>query len=366
MALLCGGSCAQYSGDQGFLGLLGGISSPGSSPIESITQVPTTIITGSPTNVAISPVDLSRSFVLCSQTAGSSQPDNIVTCQLSATNQVTIETFDPNNQNIALSVVQFASGASVQRGSTTLAAGDSLVDVPILAVNTAQTFVLVTNRMNSVANTDDQQRDVVPLFPNASTLRLSRGATGTAVSVEWQVIQLSAASVQSGIATMNNGTASVVAPAAPFDAAKSFVIHYVSGDATVLGQENSFYVRAVPTAGGTVEFYRNHTTGNVSVVYFLISMVDLSTVQRGVLSFGVAYTNTPFLTGSLSAVDTNRSIALGSGDIIEPGNLTSAADQDSGKIRTALQSSTVVEVERQSGENPRTGTINWQVIQFQN
>lgn len=360
-------NCAQYGGQQGFLGLLGAMGVAGASPIESITQVPTTVITGSPTNVAINPVDLSRSFVLCSQTAGSSNADNFVTCQLSATNQVTLETFDPNNQNIALSVVQFSSGAVVQRGSATLAAGDSLLDISIAAVNLAQTFVLLTMRINSTSNSIDEQREVAPQFPSASTLRLLRGATGTAVNVEWQVVQLSAASVQSGVATMSAGNASATAAAAPFDPAKSFVLHYQTADATVLGRENSLYVRSAPDAGGaSIQFFRNQSTGTVNAHYFLISMLDLSTVQRGTLSFSAVYTNTPVLTAALSAVDTGRSIALGAADIVNPGGLTSSADQDSGKIRTALQSSTVVEVERQSAESPRTGTINWQVVQFQN
>ncbi|MEQ9363064.1 MAG: hypothetical protein RIF32_02405 [Leptospirales bacterium] len=366
VAFLATGACAQYGGQQGFLGLLGGIGGVGSSPIESITQVPTTVITGSPTNIAIESVDLSRSFVLCSQTAGSSSPDNIVTCQLSAANEVRIETFDPNNQTVALSVVQFSSGAFVQRGSATLAAGDALLDVPIVAVNLSQTFVVLTNRINSTDTTIDQQREVAPQFVDASTLRLARGATGTAVNVEWQVIQLSAASVQSGSAVLSSGAASATAPVAPFDPAKSFVVHYVSADAAVLGQENSYYVRAAPDAGNNVQFFRSHTTGTATARYFLISMVDLSAVQRGTLAFGAAYTNTPVLSAALSAVDTNRSIALAAADIQQPGTLTSASDQDSGKIRTALQSSSVVEVQRGSAESPRTGTINWQVVQFQN
>lgn len=357
--------CAQYGADQGYLGALATLSVSGSSPVESITQVPTTVITGSPTNVAISAVDLSRSFVLCSQTAGSSRPNNIVTCKLSATNQVTIETSDPNNQNVALSVVQFSSGASVQRGSTTLGAADGFVDITISSVNLAQTFVLVTSRMNSTDTTIDQQRTVAPLLPAATTLRLFRGATGTAVDIEWQVIQLSGASVQSGVATMNNGTASVVVSPLAFDANKTFVIAYVYADAAVLGRENSLYVRGVVTSSNTVEFYRDQSTGTANVAYFLVSMTDATTVQRGSVDFSAAYTNTPPLSGSLSAVDTNRSVVLARATIVQPGTPTSTSDQDSGQIRAALSSTTAIEIERGSGENPRTGTINWQVVQFQ-
>ncbi|MCR9141953.1 MAG: hypothetical protein NXI24_06855 [bacterium] len=359
-------SCADYGGQQGFLGLLAGVGGVGSSPVESITQVPTTVITASPATVAVAAVDLSRSFVLCSQTAGSSRPNNFVTCQLSAADQVTIETFDPNNQRIALSIVQFASGAFVQRGSTTLGAGDSQVDIALSAVNLSQTFAIVTNRINTTNTTLDSHREVAPLLVDASTLRLARGATGTAVIIEWQVIELGAASVQSGTAAIVDGSTSTTAAVAPFDPAKSFVLQHTTADASVLGKENSLYVRNVPDAGSSVQFFRSHSTGTVSVHYFLVSMLDLSTVQRGTHAFDAAYTNTPVLTAGLTAVDTNRAIALASADIQQPGNLGSTSDQDSGKIRTALQSGTLIEVERGSAESPRTGTINWQVVEFSN
>ena len=95
MALAVQIRCADYGGEQGFLGLASlpaaaaivletETPDTGTSPVESITQVTSTTITGTTSLLTVPTVDLTRSFVVCNQTSFSSQPRSVVTCALSA------------------------------------------------------------------------------------------------------------------------------------------------------------------------------------------------------------------------------------------------------------------------------------------
>ncbi len=367
--------CANYGGEQGLLGfmslpdvaaLLVVTEGSGSSPVESITQVPATTVTGTTSAVTVPTVDMSRSFVVCSQNSGSSQPQNVASCQLTAADEVTINTHTVNGQSIAMSVIQFSSGASVQRGSTTLAAGTATVDLSLSTVNLNRAFVIAYTRLNSTSWADDQERLVTPELVNDSTLRITRGVSTLAMDVDWQVVELDAASVQSGSTTLTAGTASGSATLAPFDLNSSFVLAYVRGDAALAGRENSYSVQTVPTATNELNFVRAQTGGDLNLHYFLVAMNDGSTIQHGSGNVETSYTNTPLKTAAITSVDLTRSIALVSLTIEQPGSPTSDADQDSGLWRVALQNSSTVELERRSAESPRVGALQWQVVQFQN
>ena len=95
-------------------------------------------------------------------------------------------------------------------------------------------------------------------------------------------------------------------------------------------------------------------------------MADLTEVQHGTLTVNTAYTNTPFQTATITPVDTARSIALWSGQFENPASPNADDDQDSGLWRIALQNTSTVEMERAGNPNNRPGSIQWQVIQFQN
>lgn len=114
--------CAEYRGDQNFLGMAGLLAG---EPL---------LTTVAPTGVTIPAVDLTRSLVVCSQTTLSSAARSVVTCQLTASNTVTLSSNRVNGQSISTSVVEFANDAAVQRGSIAMPAGTSSMDLFIATV----------------------------------------------------------------------------------------------------------------------------------------------------------------------------------------------------------------------------------------
>ncbi len=225
LALALSVRCADYGGEQGFLGfanlpaaLLLEVATPETaspSPVESITQVTSTTVTGTTTLLTIPDVDLTRSFVICNQTSNFSNPVNVVTCQLTATNTVTLSTNATSGQIMSVSVVEFGSGAAVQRGSVTLTAGNATLDETLTTVDLTRSFVFAQTKMNSNNFSLDQRRMITPELVNATTLRFTRAATGTDIDIEWQVVELDAASVQSGAARLPAGpAAATVTPTA--------------------------------------------------------------------------------------------------------------------------------------------------------
>lgn len=84
--------------------------------------------------------------------------------------------------------------ASLQRGATTLGttAGVATVDVPITAVDTAKTVVVLTSRTSwNTGSSGDLAIGVTAYLLNSTTLRVQRNGTSVVntTAVEWQVVE---------------------------------------------------------------------------------------------------------------------------------------------------------------------------------
>jgi hypothetical protein len=164
----------------------------------------TTFAVGTTTiNVPISAVNLSESFVLVSVAAntGSQTIDEQWTVRAQLTSATNLE-LSRNESGIALNaywqVVSF-TGASVQRGLTTIGAGANSATAAISSVNTATTFLLSTQRGAAAVNGSESQYQVRGRITSPTQLTFDRTSTTNSVEIAWEVVTLNDGSnVQSG------------------------------------------------------------------------------------------------------------------------------------------------------------------------
>ena len=354
--------CADYGADPSLiLGLTQGGASNGPVVQSGLATVSSTLVQVS----LASAVDTSKAFVVCTQSLASSAPTNFSTCKLSGSSTVDIESNAANNQIVSYFVVQSSGVNSVQRGSAALSAATSILNVPITNVDTTRSIAIVTSRLNSTTTSIDEQRTIAGRLTSGTNLRLGRTESGTAVDVEWQVVEWSSvASVQSNFSAVGGSTANIAITA--LNTAQSFLMFSVAGDTSSNGIDNQIYVRGSISASNTITFSRQSALNTVNIAWYVVELSDGTTVQRGSASANAAYTNTPPLTAALTTVDTARSIAFGSADILDTGNATSTSDQDSANFHFDFQDASTIRMTRQSVEAPRPANLEWEVVQFAN
>ncbi len=311
------------------------------------------------------PVDLSKSFVYCSYNSPLSTPGLMPTCQLTANDTVTITSYVANASfEVSYFVVEFASDIVVQRGAVTMLNTETTKTVPISAVNLSNSFVLVTSRINLTNTSDpDEQRWVSAVFQDASTLKLARtetSAAGKNVEIEWQVISLSYAQVQSGTATISGGNLSSgpIALANPIHTDSSFILMNFTSNPAVDGVEARYYTRATILNSEQIEFIRGVTTSGVTLEYFVIDLGYGSKFQHGLMET-VTNTEVTFST-TISLVNRDLAVPFISFAIGGDGD---NGGQDSGSFIATYPNATTLQVERYSHENRYAG-INYFAVEF--
>lgn len=331
-----------------------------SSPVNNVQSGSVTMSTATQ-NVAVTAVNMSRSFVYCGFRTDLSDISNVPTCQLSATNQVTIRSnFANATAVVQWYLVEFTSGVSVQRGATTLAGGSSSSNVTITSSPLAKSFVISTTRINVASQTIDEQRTVRARLTSATNLELSRNENTNAVVVEWQVIQMDAAFVQSGIATITTATSSTtVNLPTSVNLGRTFVITNVRASASNGGFEDEYFVRPVLSGTNTLNLNRYVSANDlVEVAYFVVELTDGSTVQAGSVSTPTATSGTMDATLS-PAVVVNRTLpvfGLSTG-------VASSASLDSASFTPTFTSTTNLQFERGSVQSV-SATAYYYAIQF--
>lgn len=338
----------------------------------------------------------SNAFVICQADTGgiTSFPAARATCELNATGtQLTITTNKADLTATPLTVrwyvAEFLSGVSVQRGLTTLAAGSTTTAPPALnpAVNLASSFVLVTENMNDAVNqNNDEQWTVKAQLTTTTNLQLTRNASGTAVKVAWQVIQIDSAAVQSGTTTIaiNSRVATValntlVNP--PVDPSRTFLVFSRSAwlpIAASAGEERRYQVTGQITAPNTITFTRayqnNLPNTQVDIVWYAVRMTDGTLVQNNVCGpsgTGAASATMPAVpAGCLiipTTIATNRSIALLSARGDDLGGASNQDLDDTSWRSTLAPAGNAIVLNQSAGANFATSaTVAWQVVQFNN
>ncbi len=280
-----------------------------SSPAEaaSVKSVQTGTVTMSTATqtAAITTVDTSRSFVVCTNRTNSSNPTNRATCVLGASS-VTITSSATNaSEVVRWHVVEFEGGVTVQRGTASFSTTDSLLNVGISTVDLSKSFVLISERMNSTNQGIDDQWTIRARLTTTTNLELSRNGTGTALTVAWQVVQMEGASVQRGLTTIAAAASSATAAIGSVTTGASFLVMSRRGAVASAGIETQYQGRGEISNGTTLTFSRDSTTNSVEVAWEVVTLSDGTSVQRGAAA---AATTETILNATLSAVVLAQSV----------------------------------------------------------
>ena len=299
-----------------------------------------------PTQIALTGVDITKAFVMCSIGTDNTMPDEaLYTCDLNnggsggAARLTITPTTNPGNTTTRVQyyVVEFAAGVSVQRGTTvfTGTSGTGLTQTATLtSVDCTKSWVLTSVRSENGTNTRDEQWRIratlgsaaAPCTSTTTGLELARleGTAGEDVTVAWQVVTYEGASVQRGTSciggtaagcTTNSGGTSglsnrITLPTAA-DTSKSFIVATSTAGTAIAGEEGEFQMRAEFVSTGAsvtgVQFARSvtETTANhqLLISYEVVTLSDGSTVQTGTtLLTGTSSS----VTATLTTVDTTR------------------------------------------------------------
>lgn len=353
--------CAQYNVEPGYLGLLllsnASGSSNNSSPVKRVLSG-NTIMDNLTKTATIDAVDMARSFVLCYGRTSSSSHNFSYTCQLASSTEVTLSVGAINNQVIHWYVVEFASGASVQRGTidpTTTTALDG--NIGINPIDTSKSFPIITSRTTDASRDKDEQRLLRGYFINSSNLNLSRSENGIAISLEWQVVSLDGANVKSDLYTLSSASASV--PISSIEPSRSFLLFNYRPNANVNGIERRYLTRG-SLSSSQIDFTRGDATDSVDISYYVVELQTGTKVQSG--SVATAVGTDLIEDEALSpAIDTNYTIPVISTQIVSGAD--SDGDFDSGSYSAEFNTTSNLRLER-VGPDGINAAIDWFAIHF--
>lgn len=309
-------------------------------------------------NDAITAVDMSKAFVMCTFSAGLSAMDNVPTCQISSTTQVTIANGGGGaTVSTRYYVMEFASGANVQRGSQAFASGDTTQNVTLgTAADTSKSFVIAYARSSSSSSNADEQRLVRARLTSSTNLELTRGESGSTLTVEWQVVELDGANVQAGTASITAGNTSTIAPLGVFDTSSSFlIVNHMAGN--LGGVESDYLINGSLSSSTSLTFSRQGTAQQLDLAYYLVEMINGPNIQRGTINVGASTTSA---TATLSpAVNTSFTMPIINFNL----SSADAASIDSGYFRGTVTATNTLTVDRFNHES-KTCTVDWYTIEL--
>jgi hypothetical protein len=267
-------------------------------------------------------VDPTRSFLVFGVGENGSDPaDTLVSGQITSGSTLTFQRVGTaGTVTVSYYVAEFATGVSVQRGSTTLTG--SPVSVPLAAVDLTKSFPILTYR---AAGTNVNENDLVRArITSTTTLQLSylAGVSDTTPQVvEWQVVQYQDARVQAGDVSFGAAatTVGVTLPAPAVDPTKSWLLFsYACGGggcpngASIGPKLVRGSLANVPGPATTLTFSRSVTGPNetLDLSWYVAEFTDATGVQSG----AAAFAGTPNLaTGSYTGNGANPRAITGLG-----------------------------------------------------
>jgi hypothetical protein len=299
---------------------------------------------------------------LCNNRTDDGDPDQRVTCELTSATNLRITSSQGRAANVVQwHVVEFTSGIAVQRGLAQIPQNQANpapfnlnVTLPTV-VDLARSFVLISERIATGSEDRDERRTIRARLSSTTNLELSRNEEGTAdVFVAWQVIEIEDATVQAGLTTLANGSASVTATIGAVDVTKTFLV-FSRRAGNVGGRDERYQVRGELTNATTLTFTRAGNNTAVDIAWFAVTLNDGTTVQRGTVT---AAAGTATVNAALApAVVLNRSFPI----ISVSGSSNGDDDRlDDTSLTDTLTSPTNLQLQRV--RTTRSATAAWFVV----
>ena len=305
-------------------------------------------------------VNSSKSFIFCNFRISNSSSNRAATCQLSAAgNSVLIQAGTASSNTVVnWYVVEFSIGALVERGTLNLSGSNSSISL-VNQMDLSRSFIISYARIPLASNNKDEARLVRSRFLSSNTIEFSREDSSSSPDIEWQVIQLDGARIQSGLSTITNNTTSIESTLSLINLDNSFIIYNFQGQNNINGIEKDYYIRPSFPNNRTIRFDRTGNSRNIDISWFAIEMIDGTPTQRGEVN--IVSTSSTAIT-SINSVDTGKTMILAYNQI-ETGD-ADATTQDSGTFSAIFLNSTNIQFERFTAEN-NSSIISFFTIQFQ-
>lgn len=322
-------------------------------------QSGTTSFTTVSTDVTITSVDLTKSFLVFSYRVDNNTPSQImVRGQISSATNVHFERIAGTaTVNVAWYVAEFTNGVTVQRNEN--GHTSATTDVTITGVTTAQSFPLVSYfNDGSTYGTDD---NLSAELTSSTNLRLAAtAAINNANAVSWQVVDYTGASVQTGTTTLGAGTGTTTAAISSVDLNKSVIFASETVSGNMNADDASVDVKF--NSATQLGFQRDGTTNSVTVKWSAVTFSGGEVVLSGTQAFTNAETQVD-VTLSRS-VSTTRSIAFCS-MYGKHGRSADAADDNPRAhwFTAELTSGTNLRLTR-AATGSATANISWFVVEF--
>jgi len=275
-------------------------------------QSGTATLTGASLDVAITAVDPSRSVLFFSLRGDVLDPRHgQVRGNLDGADNIRFNrTISGNDVTIAWYVAEFDARVSVQRGTAMIP--DTSTEVVSLPspVDPARSFALISSEVGGFGFDDNDH--VRARLGSSSTLELSIRSLSfvNLPVVEWQVVEMADATVQSGDVDIAWNELEVVVDVAAYDPSRSFLLltWQTGGSDSAIGT-HFFRGRLLPPDQIAID--RGATVDSATASYFLVTLEDGSRVQTGDSRFDTTDT---LVSATLAPVDRARSIAFVSGN----------------------------------------------------
>ena len=293
-------------------------------------------------DVRIDPVTPETSFTTTTLRSTVSAPDGAAVSGrlLDATTMRFERTGTNGRTTVDWSVLDFASGVSVQRGTAALDPAATTIRIPIDAVNVSRSFPLLAQTAVGATYGDD---DFVRSTLSTDELVLHKQTATDQTTVSWQVVTYDGARVRAGTVSVPDGSSAATATVPSYDPTRSWLLFGSTGS-TGLPLPSDRLVRGRTTDTTTITFDRFGSDGAVDVSYFVVEFLDGVTVQTPQATFGPTGTDT---VSTISTVEPTRSIAV-AGNLLFGGRSasTTTTGMASGWFTTRVVSPTQVRTRR--------------------
>ena len=318
----------------------------------------TLTVAAATTNVIINSVDTTQAFVNCYFRTTASAPNQVPTCRLTNATYLNVTTGGATaNTIVSWYVVEFVSGASIQRGETFWGTGTASQNITITSVNLSATFVTLHSRASTTTTTIDEQRVSRANLTNSTNLYIRRGETGIASVNVWQVIELNNVSVQSGDTKIIDGTRTAAAVINAVNLSNTFLVFSREAEPTANGFEPEYYVEGNFSNTTGILFKKEGNNNNSNISWFAVSVIG-ATVQA--TTHLAATTQLNLYNTTLKTINFSNTAPFISTTV----NGTSS-DQDSGNFWYRFDNATAINFSRMSTQNVRSNVsafiVQWPI-----
>jgi hypothetical protein len=271
-------------------------------------------LTGNTLNITIDEVNLSNAWVRLTTRFGGTAVNHDVTGRLTSTTNLRLQRGGTSGTPVVSWFVIEDSEATVQRGESAMGSTVDDLSVTIDSVDLDKSFIAVTVR-SSGGNMNIGY--VTAVFTNATTIRLRRQETGSAVTVSWEVVTISDATVQSGYTEIPEETSIVNDTITSVDLDHAFVIAHRSASDPRLDRSHAM---TWLTSATQIRSQREGAFNPMAVGWFVVECprydVQLATSLRS---------SSEILSTSIDTVDLDKSWLTTSWRVVGSGTSTSNA-----------------------------------------